>query len=77
MNNYSLSDFKVNLNEITGTGLSGRILKDDVIRYIERQTSKSLYYHVFLWILFSNKFTTVYQNTTILKPYCYSQFWGN
>ncbi|KAL3994658.1 2-oxoacid dehydrogenases acyltransferase (catalytic domain) family protein [Acanthocheilonema viteae] len=31
----------VNLKEIIGTGLSGRILKDDVIRYVERQTDLS------------------------------------
>ncbi|EFO13124.1 hypothetical protein LOAG_15407 [Loa loa] len=30
----------VNLNEITGTGFSGRILKDDVIRHVELQNSE-------------------------------------
>ncbi|VIO94214.1 Uncharacterized protein BM_BM7526 [Brugia malayi] len=31
----------VNLNEITGTGISGHILKDDIISYVERQTDSS------------------------------------
>ncbi|VDK67401.1 unnamed protein product [Litomosoides sigmodontis] len=33
----------VNLNEITGTGPNGRILKDDVIRYVECQTDAPLH----------------------------------